>query len=129
METTAKRLLAQSFAALLGGTALGLSLAAGAQGLVPDSQVRAINTARDAAINLNGGLGVYHPAKCMFETTKLTNPCLVSNDQNGYVFRFLGGAPGWQVENLPPTLQTTIRVSTDGRTVLQTLYNGAPQQQ
>ena len=99
-----------------------------AQGLVPDSQVRAINTARDAAINLNGGLGVYNPAKCMFETTKLTNPCLISNDQNGYVFRFLGGAPGWQQLNIAPTVQTTIRVSTDGRTVLQTMYNGAPQQ-
>lgn len=99
-----------------------------AQGLVPDSQVRAINTARDAAINLNGGLGVYNPAKCMFETTKWTNPCLISNDQNGYVFRFLGGAPGWQETGLAPSLQTTIRISTDGRTVLQTLYNGAPQQ-
>ena len=99
-----------------------------AQGLVPDSQVRAINTARDAAINLNGGLGAYNPAKCMFETTKLTNPCLISNDANGYVFRFLGGVPGWQEQNIAPTLQTEMRISTDGRTVLQTLYNGAPQQ-
>lgn len=124
-----RSLLTTSLGALLGACALtALPTAATAQGLVPDSQVRAINTARDAAINLNGGLGVYNPAKCMFETTKLTNPCLISNDQNGYVFRFLGGAPGWQVENLPPTLQTEIRVSTDGRTVLQTLYNGAPQQ-
>lgn len=117
--------------ALLGGCVMACSVAlapALAQGLVPDSQVRAINTARNAAINLNGGLGVYNPAKCMFETTKLTNPCLISNDQNGYVFRFLGGAPGWQPENLPPTLQTEMRVSTDGRTVLQTIYNGAPQQ-
>ncbi|MEB3276744.1 MAG: hypothetical protein VKM92_07245 [Cyanobacteriota bacterium] len=114
---------------MLGLGALSTLQPAGvAQGLVPDSQVRAINTARDAAINLNGGLGVYNPARCMFETTKLSNPCLVSNDQNGYVFRFLGGAPGWQVENMPATVQTTIRVSTDGRTVLQTLYNGAPQQ-
>ena len=98
-----------------------------AQGLVPDSQVRAINTARNAAVNLNGGLGVYNPAKCMFETTKLTNPCLVSNDANGYVFRFLGGVPGWQVDNIAPTVQTQIRISTDGRTVLQMIYNGSPQ--
>jgi len=55
-------------------------------------------------------------------------PSLISNDQNGYFFRFLGGAPGWQPENLPPTLQTELRVSTDGRIVLQTIYNGAPQQ-
>lgn len=122
-------LFTRTLSVALGLGALSTLPAAGlAQGLVPDSQVRAINTARDAAINLNGGLGVYNPAKCMFETTKLTNPCLISNDQNGYVFRFLGGAPGWQVENLPPTVQTTIRVSTDGRTVLQTLYNGSPQQ-
>lgn len=123
------RLFTRALPVMLGiGALSALPGSAWAQGLVPDSQVRAINTARNAAINLNGGLGVYNPAKCMFETTKLTNPCLISNDQNGYVFRFLGGAPGWQVENMAPTLQTTIRVSTDGRTVLQTIYNGAPQQ-
>lgn len=107
--------------------ALGTASPLLAQGLVPDSQVRAINTARNAAINLNGGLGVYNPAKCMFETTKLTNPCLISNDANGYVFRFLGGPPGWQPQNQRPTLQTQIRISTDGRTVLQMVYNGSPQ--
>ena len=107
--------------------ALGTASPLLAQGLVPDSQVRAINTARNAAINLNGGLGVYNPAKCMFETTKLTNPCLISNDANGYVFRFLGGPPGWQPLNQPATLQTQIRISTDGRTVLQMVYNGSPQ--
>jgi hypothetical protein len=63
----------------------------------------------------------------MFETTKLTNPCLISNDQNGYVFRFLGGPPGWQQTNQQPTVQTQIRISTDGRTVQQLIYNGAPQ--
>ena len=104
-----------------------LALQVQAQGLVPDSQVRAINTARNAAVNTNGGLSVYRPAKCMFETTKLTNPCLISNDQNGYVFRFLGGPPGWQQTNQQPTVQTQIRISTDGRTVQQLIYNGAPQ--
>lgn len=103
------------------------SAAAVAQGLVPDSQVRAINTARNAAVAANGGLGAYNPANCMFETTKLTNPCLISNDANGYVFRFLGGPAGWQAENLSPTLQTEIRISTDGRTVEQMIYNGPPQ--
>jgi hypothetical protein len=63
----------------------------------------------------------------MFETTKLTNPCLTSNDQDGYVFSFLGGPPGWQQMNLQPTVQTQIRISTDGRTVEQLIYNGAPQ--
>jgi hypothetical protein len=98
-----------------------------AQGLVPDSQIRALNTARNAAINLNGGLSNYNPAKCMFQTTKLTNPCLISNDNNGFVFRFLGGPPGWQPMNLAPTLQTEIRISPDGRTVEQMIYNGTPQ--
>jgi len=112
----------------LGATPIApLALQVQAQGLVPDSQVRAINTARNAAVNTNGGLSVYRPAKCMFETTKLNNPCLISNDQNGYVFRFLGGPPGWQQTNQQPTVQTQIRISTDGRTVQQLIYNGAPQ--
>jgi hypothetical protein len=29
--------------------------------------------------------------------------------------------------NLQPTVQTQIRISTDGRTVEQLIYNGAPQ--
>ena len=103
-------------------------LALQAQGVVPDSQVRAVNTARNAAVNTNGGLGVYRPAQCMFQTTKLTNPCLISNDQNGFVFRFLGGPPGWQQQNLQPTVQTQIRISPDGRNVEQLIYNGGPQQ-
>jgi hypothetical protein len=113
---------------LLGlGLLAGSSGAAMAQGLVPDSQVRAINTARNAAVAANGGLGVYNPANCMFQTTKLTNPCLISNDANGFVFRFLGGPAGWQAENLNPTLQTEIRISADGRSVVQMIYNGPPQ--
>jgi hypothetical protein len=63
----------------------------------------------------------------MFETTNPFNKCLISNDDNGFVFRFLGGPPGWQQLNLQPTLQTQIRISSDGRTVLQTIYNGPPQ--
>ena len=98
-----------------------------AQGLVPDSQVRAINTARDAAISANGGLGAYNPAQCMFETTNPFNPCLISNDANGYVFRFLGGPDGWQAENLRPTVQTQVQISPDGRTVLQMSNKPAPQ--
>ena len=98
-----------------------------AQGLVPDSQVRAINLARDTAVSLNGGLGVYNPDRCMFETTKLDNRCLVSNDANGYLFRFLGGVPGWQEDKVAPTLQTVIRVAPNGRSVVQTIYNGTPQ--
>lgn len=118
----------RSSALLLGlGLLTGAPAALHAQGLVPDSQIRAINTARNAAVTANGGLSVYRPAKCMFETTNPFNKCLISNDDNGFVFRFLGGPPGWQQLNLQPTLQTQIRISNDGRTVLQTIYNGPPQ--
>lgn len=86
---------------------------------------RAVNVGRETATKLNGGLRVYRPASCMYETAS-KNPCLITNDNNGFTFRFLGGAPGWQQLNLPPTVETEIRISRDGRTVLGIDYNGAP---
>jgi len=93
---------------------------------VPFSAVRAVNLARGTAIAQNGGLSVYRPAQCMYETASAGNQCLVSSDANGYLFRFLGGAPGWQQLGLPPTTETEIRIAADGRSVLGVLYNGAP---
>lgn len=93
---------------------------------VPFSAVRALNLARNTAIQTNGGLSVYRPAQCMYETASAGNQCLISNNKEGYTFRFLGGAPGWQQLNLPPTTETDIRISADGRTVLGVDYNGAP---
>jgi hypothetical protein len=93
---------------------------------VPYSAVRALNLARNAAIQRNGGLSVYRPAKCMYETASGDNQCLISNTNDGYLFRFLGGAPGWQQLDLAPSVETEIRISTDGRTVLGVDYNGAP---
>ena len=93
---------------------------------VPYSAVRALNLARNTAIQRNGGLSVYRPAQCMYETASGGNQCLISNTNDGYLFRFLGGAPGWQQLDLAPTVETEIRISSDGRTVLGVDYNGAP---
>lgn len=86
---------------------------------------RAINLAREKATSLNGGLRVYRPASCMYAGAS-KNPCVVERGAEGFVFRFLGGPPGWQVLGLPATTETEIRISADGRTVSTVLYNGAP---
>jgi len=117
---------------LLGGGAVaGMALVAPQVALAqeapdPFSAVRALNLARNTAIQNNGGLSVYRPAQCMYETANAGNQCLISSTSEGYTFRFLGGAPGWQQGNLPPTVETEIRISSDGRTVLGIDYNGAP---
>lgn len=84
--------------------------------------VRAANLARMKAERLNGGLGVYRPAPCMFEQGG--GPCLVSRGSKGFTFRFLGGQPGWRQLGIPPTVETEILVSPDGRSVLEVIYNG-----
>lgn len=110
--------------ALATGSAVLAALPALAQ--VSDSNVRAVNVARQWAINQNGGLSVYVPAKCMFDTGNGGGSCLVQNNNQGYVFRFLGGAPGWQQTGQPATTLTEIQVSTDGRSVVNVSYNGTP---
>ena len=70
------------------------------------ARVRAVNLARDTAVKLNGGLTLYRPAKCMFDTSLGGGNCLISRDDQGFRFRFLGGAPGWQQLGLPPTWDT-----------------------
>lgn len=86
---------------------------------------RAINLARETATRLNGGLGVYRPAACLYAGAS-RNPCVEERGPEGFVLRFLGGAPGWQALGLPATRETEIRISPDGRTVLAVLYNGVP---
>ena len=93
---------------------------------VSDSNVRAVNLARNWAVNTNGGLSVYVPAACMFNTGDGGGSCLIQNTTQGFTFRFLGGAPGWQVEGRPASTETELQVSPDGRTVTNVLYNGAP---
>jgi hypothetical protein len=97
-----------------------------AQSEDPFRGVRAINLARNHAVRLNGGLGLYRPAACMFSTDARGEDCLVSRDQSGFLFRFLGGAPGWQQLGLPPTTETEILIGPDGRSVVEVIYNGTP---
>ena len=113
---------------VLGGVAalLCATLPIQAQDRVPAEAVRAINMARTRAVKINGGLEAYHPASCMFATADPDNPCLVSNDSDGFIFRFLGGPPAWQERDLPPTLETEIKISPDGREVEELIYNGPP---
>lgn len=93
---------------------------------LPLEAVRALNTARTAAVKLNGGLSLYRPAACMFRTSARPNPCLIRSDRDGFVYRFAGGPPGWESEGLAPSLETEIWISPDGREVRQVLHNGAP---
>ena len=109
---------------LAAGTALLSALPALSQ--VSDSNVRAVNVARQWAINQNGGLSVYVPAQCMFETANGGGSCLVQNNNQGYFFRFLGGSPGWQQYGRPASTLTEIQVSPDGRNVVNVSYNGTP---
>jgi hypothetical protein len=93
---------------------------------VSDANVRAVNLARDWAINTNGGLSRYEPAACMFKTNDGGGSCLVQNSSQGFSFDFQGGAPGWQQLGQPATTETQILISPDGRSVLNVNYNGAP---
>jgi hypothetical protein len=90
------------------------------------ARVRAVNLARDTAVRLNGGLSVYRPANCMFDTSLGGGSCLIRRDDQGFLFRFLGGAPGWQQLGLQPTWDTEIQVSPDGRQVVQVVFNQPP---
>lgn len=106
--------------------ATGLSLPLAAQAQVSPANVRALNTARETAVSLNGGLSVYRPAACMFETGTGGGSCLVREDSQGFLFRFNGGVPGWQQQGIAPTVETEIQVSADGRSVLTIVHNGSP---
>ncbi len=110
----------------LAAATLLVPVAVTAQERVPASRVRAINFARTYAVRINGGLEAYRPAQCMFATAARNNPCLVSDDDDGVVFRFLGGPPGWESKDLPATKETEIRISPDGRSLEEVIYNGPP---
>jgi len=88
---------------------------------------RAANLARMRAELINGGLGVYRSAPCMYERSG--GSCLVRADAGGFLFRFDGGAPGWAQLGLPPTVESEILVAPDGRSVLSVVYNGPPRSQ
>lgn len=88
---------------------------------------RAANLARMRGELINGGLGVYRPALCMYERSG--GDCLVRADADGFLFRFYGGVPGWAQLGLPPTVETEILVAPDGRSVLSVVFNGPPRSQ
>ena len=84
---------------------------------------RAINLARDTAVRLNGGLSRYVPEACMFASGGRGGSCLVRSSSKGFLFRFKGGAPGWQQLGLPASTRSEILISADGRQVLEVLLN------
>lgn len=86
--------------------------------------LRAANVARMQAERLNGGLGVYRTQSCMHSNRGAD--CLIRRDGEGFLFRFLGGPPGWQQLGLPATVETEILISPDGTRVEQVIYNGPP---
>ena len=89
----------------------------------PFAQTKAANQARMRAERLNGGLSRYRADRCMYALRG--EGCLVSNTESGFVFRFRGGAPGWQQQTPPqPTVLTEISVSADGDQILDVPYNG-----
>ena len=91
---------------------------------LPLTQPKAANLARMRAESLNGGLGQYRAASCMYETG--AGSCLESISDEGFLFRFQGGAPGWQQQTPPnPTIETSVLVSRDGDRILEVSYNGA----
>ena len=96
------------------------------QAQVANSQQRAFNLAREVAVRENGGLSVYRPEKCMYATATGGGPCLIRDNANGYTFRFLGGSPGWQESQTPPSTETELLIAPDGRSVVEIIYNGPP---
>lgn len=110
--------------ALSAGLNLLLAAPVLAQTDFPFNLQRATNLARMRGEKINGGLAVYRADICMYDR-KVGN-CLIEANDQGILFRFLGGPPGWQQLNLPPTTETEIRMSADGRQVLTLIYNGKP---
>jgi hypothetical protein len=112
--------------AVIAGTGAFAGAPVLAQAPVAASEVRALNLARNTAVTENGGLSVYRPQQCMFQTSTGGGECLVDESPNGYTFRFLGGSPGWPSDGSDATTETEIQISPDGRSVIGIIYNGAP---
>jgi hypothetical protein len=89
---------------------------------------RSVNLARDTAIRINGGLSEYRPGKCMFRGSD-RNPCITQSGPQGILFQIPGGPPGWEETTAQPSTITILLIAPDGRTVLQTISNGALQTQ
>ena len=79
---------------------------------------RALNLARGAATRHNGGLRIYRPGTCMYESAT-NNPCLVHAGPEGFEFIIPGGTTGWEQAGDPPAVTTRILIAVDGRELLQ----------
>jgi len=112
--------------AVIAGTGAFAGAPALAQAPVPASQVRALNLARNTAVTENGGLSVYRPQPCMFQTSSGGGDCLVDASRSGYTYSFLGGSPGWPENGSDATTETEIEIAADGRSVISIIYNGSP---
>ena len=87
---------------------------------------RAANTARMAAEKQNGGLSIYHAESCMHQSGG--GRCFIRGTSDGFLFRFLGGSPGWERLNISPTVETIVEVSRDGATVIKIANQNAASQ-
>jgi hypothetical protein len=118
-------MLRQTVAALAAGAALvgGFSVLPASAEMSLD-QIRAANLARMEAERINGGLSKYFTASCMHQ--KGGGSCMVNAGPDGFLFNFLGGAPGWEVNKQAATKETRILISPDGTRVVKVEYNGAP---
>jgi hypothetical protein len=92
--------------------------------LLRSSRGRATNFARVYAERLNGGLGAYRTATCMHNRDG--GDCLLRVDDQGFLFRFPGGPPGWEQLGEDPTVETELLITPDGRALVELIYNGAP---
>jgi len=122
-------MLRNSLSALGLGAALATGLATGlatlpASAELSMNQIRAANLARMQAEKINGGLSKYFTASCMHQ--KGGGSCMVNAGPNGFLFDFLGGPPGWEVNKQAATKQTRILISPDATRVVNVEYNGTP---
>ncbi len=76
---------------------------------------RAMNLARQAGINANGGLSIYRPDMSMFS---LDRAKYVVNENGTATFTFLGGRPG-----AAPSIESVVTVAFDGSQITID-YNG-----
>ena len=51
---------------------------------------------------------------------------MVNAGPNGYLFDFLGGPPGWEVNGQAAITETRILISPDGTQIVNVEYNGTP---
>lgn len=112
-----------TLAACLTSPLLGMAVCPSALAqTISESQMRAANLARMQAELINGGVGKYSAANCMHKGGG--GNCLVSKSSAGFVFRFLGGTPGWTNKKQAPTIESEVFVSENGKTIRME-YNGA----